>query len=83
MCHLLLETYHNEEPDEEESQEEKQPLAVIPYVSCVSERIRKAYEKFNLKVVFRSGRTLCSLLTKVKDTHHKEKHGLPDPLPVL
>ena len=62
-----------EELGEEESQEEKQPLAVIPYVSGVSERIRKACEKFNLKVVFKSGPTLCSLLTKMKDPFPKEK----------
>jgi hypothetical protein len=33
----------DEEPDDEGSQEEerKQPLAVIPYISCMSERIRK------------------------------------------
>ena len=34
-----------EEPDDEESQEKeekKQPLAVIPYVSGMSEQIRKA-----------------------------------------
>ena len=33
----------------------------------VSERIRKACEKFGLKVVFKSGPTLRSLLTRVKD----------------
>ncbi len=65
----------DEEPDDEESQkeEEKQPLAVIPYVSGVSERIRKACEKYNLKVVFKSGPTLRSLLTRVKDPLPKEK----------
>ena len=52
---------------------EKQPLAVIPYVSGVSERIRKGCEKYNFKVVFKSGPTLCSLLTKVKDPLPKEK----------
>ena len=42
-----------EEPDDESQKEEKkQPLAVIPYVS---EQIRKICEKFNLKVVFKSG----------------------------
>jgi hypothetical protein len=51
----------------------KQPLAVIPYVSGVSERIRKTYEKFDLRVVFKSGPTLRSLLTKVKDPLPKEK----------
>jgi Fe-S oxidoreductase len=39
----------------------------------VSERIRKTCEKFNLRVVFKSGPTLRSLLTKVKDPLPKEK----------
>ena len=51
----------------------KPPLAVIPYVSSVSERIRKACEKFNLRVVFKLGPTLRSQLTKVKDSLPKEK----------
>ena len=61
-----------EDPDDEEPQE-KPPLVVIPYVSGVSERIRKACEKFNLKVVFKSGPTLRSLLTRVKDPLPIEK----------
>ena len=63
----------------------KRPLAVIPYVSGVSELIRKVYEKFDLRVVFKSGPTLCSLLTRVKDPLPKGESGrcgLPDPLPV-
>ena len=65
----------DEEPDNEESQkeEEMQPLAVNPYVSGVSEQIRKACEKYNFKVVFKSGLTLRSLLTKVKNPLPKEK----------
>ena len=43
--------------------ERKPPLA---YVSGVSEWIRKACEKFDLRIVFKSGPTLHSLLTKVK-----------------
>ena len=61
-----------EDPDDEEPQE-KPPLVVIPYVSGVSEWIRKACEKFNLKVVFKSGPTLRSLLTRVKDPLPIEK----------
>ena len=47
----------DEEPDDEESQEEerKQPLAVIPYVRGLSRQIRKAYEKLDLMVIFKSG----------------------------
>ena len=50
-------TASEEEPGEPgyQEEEEKQPLAVIPYVSGVSEWIRKACEKYNLKVVFKSG----------------------------
>ena len=44
-----------------------------PYVSGVSERIRKVCEKYNFKVVFKSGPTFRSLLTKVKDPLPKEK----------
>ena len=54
-------------------EEEKQPLAVIPYASGVSEWIRKVCGKYNLKVVFKLGLTLHSLLTKVKDPFPKEK----------
>ena len=57
-----------EEPGEPGHQEEeKQPLADVPYVSGVSKQISKICEKYNLKVVFKSGPTLHSLLTKVKD----------------
>ena len=64
-----------EEPGEPgyQEEEEKQPLAVIPYVGSVNEWIRKACGKYNLKVVFKSGPTLRSLLTKVKDPLPKEK----------
>ena len=41
---------------------------VIPYVAGMSEDIRRVCRKFNIRVVFKSGRTLCSMLTKVKDT---------------
>ena len=52
---------------EVELEEEKPPVVMIPNVSDVSERIRKAGEKFDLKVVFESGLTLCSLFTRMKD----------------
>ena len=61
-----------EEPGHQE-EEEKQPLAVIPYISGVSEQIRKACEKYNLKVIFKSEPTLRS---------EAGRCGLPDPLPV-
>ena len=52
----------------DEEWEEKGPLVVIPYVAGMSEDIRCVCRKFNIRVVFTSGRTLCSTLTKVKDT---------------
>ena len=51
-----------------EEEQEKGPLVVIPYVAGMSEDIRCACRKFNIRVVFKSGRTLRSMLTKVKDT---------------
>ena len=53
---------------DEEQEKEKEPLVVIPYVAGMSEDIRHVCRKFNIRVVFKSGRTLCSMLTKVKDT---------------
>ena len=53
---------------DEEQEEERGPLVVIPYVAGMSEDIRCVCRKFNIRVVFNSGRTLCSMLTKVKDT---------------
>jgi len=41
---------------------------VIPYMAGMSEDIRRVCRKFNIRVVFKSGRTLRSKLTKVKDT---------------
>ena len=53
---------------DEEQEKEKEPLVVIPYVAGMSEDIRRVCRKFNIRVVFKSGRTLRSMLTKVKDT---------------
>ena len=41
---------------------------VIPYMGGMSEDIRRVCRKFNIRVVFKSGQTLCSMLTKVEDT---------------
>ena len=51
-----------------EEEQEKGPLVVIPYVTGMSEDIRRVCRKFNIRVVFKSGWTLRSMLTKVKDT---------------
>ena len=39
-----------------------------PTLAGMSEDIRRVCRKFNIRVVFKSGRTLRSMLTKVKDT---------------
>ena len=53
---------------DEEQEEERGPLVVIPYVAGMSEDIRRACRKFNIRVVFKFGWTLHLMLTKVKDT---------------
>ena len=42
-------------------------LMMLLYVAGVSKRIRKACRNYNIRVVFRSGSTLRSMLTKVND----------------
>ena len=52
------------------------PLSTsLGYAAGVSERIRRVFKGFNIRVVFRSGPTLRSLLTKVKDPLHMEKQA--------
>ena len=53
---------------DEEQDKERGPSVVIPYVAGMSEDIRRVCRKFNIRVVFKSGQTLRSMLTKVKDT---------------
>ena len=45
------------------------------YVAGVSERIRRVCRDFNIRAVFKSGPTLRSLLTKVKDPLPREKQA--------
>ena len=55
---------------DEEQEKEKEPL-VHGDALCIagmSEDIRRVCRKFNIRVVFKSRWTLCSMLTKVKDT---------------
>ena len=52
-----------------EREEERTPTVHLPYVAGVSERIRRVCRDFNIRTVFKSRPTLCSLLTKVKDLH--------------
>ena len=48
---------------DEEQEEERGPLVVIPYVAGMREDIRHICREFNIKAV-----TLRSMLNKVKDT---------------
>ena len=41
---------------------------VIPYVVGMSEDFRHVRRKFNIRVVFKPGQTVHSMLTKVEDT---------------
>ena len=45
------------------------------YIAGVSEQIRRVCRDFNIRVVFKSGPTLRSLLTKVKDLLPREKQA--------
>ena len=60
---------------EPEVEEGKPTLMLLPYVEGVSERIRKACRNLNIRVVFKSGPTLRSMLTKVKDPLPAEKQA--------
>ena len=49
------------------------PLVMLPYTEGVCDDIRHVYRKFGMKVVFRSGQSLCSMPNKVKDALSMEK----------
>ena len=66
----------------QEGEEKKQPLAVIPYVSGLSEWIRKACEKFNLKVVFKQAQCSAHCCEGPPPQGETGRCGLPDPLSV-
>ena len=51
------------------------PMVMLPYVAGVIKDIRRIWRKFDMKVVFKSGWTLRSMLTKVKDTLPVEKQS--------
>ena len=53
---------------DEEQEEERGPLVVIPCVAGMREDIRRVCRRFNIRVVFKFSWTLCSMLTMVKDT---------------
>ena len=48
-------------------------MVMVPYVAGVIEDIRRICRKFDIKVIFKSRQTFCSMLTRVKDTLPPEK----------
>ena len=46
---------------------------MLPYISGVNEDIRRVCSRYNLRVIFRSGQTLCTMLTRFKDRLPEEK----------
>ena len=65
---------------------QQDPLTTItiPYISGVSERIRRVCANYRIRVFFRSNRTLRSLLTKVRPCAHPVKStGLIYRIPCL
>ena len=43
------------------------PLVILPYTARVSEHIQRVCRKYGMKIIFRSGLSLRSVLTRVKD----------------
>ena len=56
-------------------EEHRPPLVMLPYTEGVSEDVGRVCGKFDMKVVFRSGHSLRSMLTKVKDPLMIEKQA--------
>ena len=54
---------------------ENPELMMISYVAGLSEDIRRICRRFNIKEIFRSGQTLRSMLTRVKDTLPLDKQS--------
>ena len=61
--------------DEGEREEERPPTVRLPYVTGISERIRRVCKDFNIRAVFKSRPTLYSILTKDKDSLPTEKQA--------
>ena len=49
---------------------------MLPYVAGVSEDVKRVCRKFGFKVVFKSGYTFRSMLTRVKDKLPMEKESM-------
>ena len=61
--------------DNGEATQEPVVTAVIPYVAGMSEDIRRICRRHNIRVAFRSSRTLRSMLSTVKDKVPTEKQS--------
>ena len=63
---------------EQRSQQEETPTATIaiPYIMGVSEEIRRVCRAYKIRVAFKSGRTIRSLLTRVKDPLPLEQRSM-------
>ena len=59
--------------DEETTEGEKQKVVSLPYVKGLSEDIERACKQLDMRMVFRSGKTMRSLLTRVKNAVPSEK----------
>ena len=77
ICSSLLTHPCNVENAQEADLEEtdRTPLVMLPYIAGVSKDIRQVCRKFNVLVVFKSGRSRRSMPTKAKDTLLMEKRS--------
>ena len=60
----------------EGNEEERQPTAHLPYVANISERIKRVCREFSKGTVLKSGPTLRSLTSNVKDLLPSEKQAV-------
>ena len=54
-------------------EDHRPPLVMLPYTEGVSEVVKWVCGKFGMNVIFRSGQSLCSMLTKVQDDEKQTK----------
>ncbi len=54
--------------DHTDTEQEKGLILTVPYIARLTESIQRVCRDFDIKTAFKSGKTLRSHLTKVKDT---------------
>ena len=69
-------TAHAKSSNGKEQDWDRKTTISIPYVSCVSEEIRRICNTFNIRVAFRTVKTIHSELTRVKDPLLLEKQSI-------